>query len=139
MASIRREFVIDAAPQDVWDAVRDAGAVHRRLAPGFVVDCRLEDGARTVTFANGFVARELIVDVDDDTRRIVYSVVGGPATHHNASMQILPTDDGRSRMEWITDLLPHEAASVLEPMVEQGAEVMRLALAGARRTEAGGV
>jgi len=38
MASIRKEILIDAPPEDVWAAVRDVGAVHRRLAPGFVVD-----------------------------------------------------------------------------------------------------
>src|SRR5882762_30789 len=38
MASIRKEIVIEASPKRVWDAVRDVGAVHERLAPGFVVD-----------------------------------------------------------------------------------------------------
>ena len=43
---------------------------NRRLAPGFVVDTRLEEGARIVTFANGLVARELIVDVDGGRKRV---------------------------------------------------------------------
>ena len=77
MASIRREMLVDADPKDVWDAIRDYGAPHKRLAPGFLVDTRLEQGARVVTFANGLVARELIVDVDDDAQRLVWSVVGG--------------------------------------------------------------
>ncbi|HEY8251130.1 MAG TPA: SRPBCC family protein [Burkholderiales bacterium] len=47
MASIRREFLIDARPTDVWEAVRDIGALHTRLVPGFVTACRLEPGART--------------------------------------------------------------------------------------------
>ena len=78
MASIRREILIEARPEVVWDAVRDVGAVHERLAPGFVVDTRLEDGARVVTFASGLVAREVIVDVDDGARRLVWAVVGSP-------------------------------------------------------------
>jgi hypothetical protein len=60
MASIRREMVVEARSGDIWDAIRDVGAVHTRLAPGFVVDTRLEEGARVVTFGNGLVARELI-------------------------------------------------------------------------------
>jgi hypothetical protein len=36
----------------------------------------LEEGARIVTFANGFVARELIVDIDDENRRLAYAVSG---------------------------------------------------------------
>src|SRR5262245_45911097 len=83
MASIHREIVIDARPEAVWDALRDVGAVHRRLAPGFVTDVQLEEGARVVTFGNGLVARELIVDVDDQQRRLAWSVVGGRMTHHN--------------------------------------------------------
>ena len=70
MASIREEILLDARAEDVWDAVRDVGALHTRLVPGFVTDTRLEKGARIVTFANGMVVRELIVDLDDTARRL---------------------------------------------------------------------
>jgi carbon monoxide dehydrogenase subunit G len=42
MASIHKEFTINASPDHVWSAIRDFGAVHRRLAKDFVVDTRLE-------------------------------------------------------------------------------------------------
>jgi uncharacterized protein YndB with AHSA1/START domain len=71
MASIRRETVIDAAPDLVWDALRDVGAIHERLAPGFVTDVKLEPGARLVSFGNGMVVRERIVAVDEAERRVV--------------------------------------------------------------------
>ena len=129
MASIRKEILIDAPAEKVWDAVRDVGAVHRRLAPGFVVDTRLEDGARVVTFANGLVARELIVDVDDEARRLVWAVVGSRRlTHHNGSMQVLAEGDTRSRVVWIADLLPHEAAPDIAGLMEQGLAVMKKTL-----------
>ena len=96
MASIRREMQVNARPEKIWEAVRDVGAVHERLAPGFVVDTKMEEGARVVTFANGMIARELIVDVDDAARRLVWSVVGSPRlTHHNASLQVAADGDGR--------------------------------------------
>jgi len=91
MASIRKEILLQSSPEKVWAAVRDVGALHTRLVPGFVVDTRLEEGARVVTFGNGVVARELIVDLDDEARRLVWAVVGGRLTHHNASVQVLPT------------------------------------------------
>jgi hypothetical protein len=50
MASIRRQIVTSAPPRLVWGALRDVGALHTRLVPGFVVDTRLEPGARVVTF-----------------------------------------------------------------------------------------
>jgi carbon monoxide dehydrogenase subunit G len=129
MASIRKELVVDARPAAVWDAVRDVGAVHERLAPGFVVDTRLEEGARIVTFANGVVARELIVDVDDGTRRLVWSVVGSPRlTHHSASMQVVAEGNARSRVVWIADVLPHEVAGYMGGMMDQGLATMKKTL-----------
>jgi len=129
MASIRKEIPIDAPADKVWDAVRDVGAPHRRLAPGLVVDTQLEDGARVVTFANGLVARELIVDVDDEARRLVWAVVGSRRlTHHNGSMQVFAEADGRSRVVWIADLLPHEAAPDIAGLMEQGLALMKRTL-----------
>jgi carbon monoxide dehydrogenase subunit G len=129
MASIHREISIDAPPEHVWDAVRDIGALHTRLVPGFVTDTKLEDGARIVTFANGSVARELIVDVDDGARRIAWAVVGTPMTHHNASFQVF-ADSGRTRGVWIADLLPHELAPAIATMIEQGLAAMKRAMEG---------
>jgi carbon monoxide dehydrogenase subunit G len=125
MASIHREVRIQADPETVWNALRDVGAIHQRLAPGFVTDVRLEPGARVVTFGNGLVARELIVDVDDGARRLVWAVVGGRMTHHNASAQVFPDGEGRSRFVWIADLLPHELAPGIAAMMDQGLAVIQ--------------
>ncbi len=129
MASIRKEILIEARPEAVWDAVRDVGAVHERLAPGFVVDTRLEDGARIVTFASGLVARELIVDVDDAARKLVWAVVGSPRlTHHNASMQVFADGERRSRVVWIADVLPNEIAGYIAGLIEEGLGTMKKTL-----------
>ena len=39
MASIHQEIVIGAAPERVWDAVRDVGAIHERLER-FAIEAR---------------------------------------------------------------------------------------------------
>src|SRR5262249_26224509 len=130
MASIREEISIAAPAETLWDAVRDVGAVHERLAPGFAVDTRLEEGARArvVTFGHGVVARELIVDVDDRARRLCWAVVGSPRlTHHNASLQVF-ADGERSRVVWVADLLPDEAAGTIRAMIGQGLAVMKKTL-----------
>ena len=129
MASIHREVLIHAGAAEVWDAIRDVGAPHKRLAPGFLVDTLLEGDARVVTFANGLVARELIVDIDDQARRLVWAVVGGRLTHHNASLQVFPDGEERCRVVWIADLLPHELASTIGGLIEQGLGVMQQTLA----------
>ena len=98
MASIRKEILIARRPEDIWAAIRDVGAVHERLAPGFVVGTTFADGARVVTFANGVVVRELIVDIDDEARRIAYAAIGGLSSHHNASMQVFAEGEGGSQI-----------------------------------------
>jgi hypothetical protein len=128
MASIRKEIPLNVGADRVWDVLRDVGAVHRRLAPEFVVDTRLEGDSRVVTFANGMVARELIVDVDDNARRVAYAVVGGQPLHHHASMQVFADGEERSRLVWITDLLPKELLPTIGGMVEQGTAVMKRTL-----------
>jgi hypothetical protein len=125
MASIRKEILIEARPDGVWDAIRDVGAIHTRLAPGFVTDTRLEDGARTVTFGNGMVARELIVDIDDAARRLVWAVVGGRLTHHNGSLQVFAEGAHNCRVVWIADLLPNDLAGAVGGMMEQGMAAMK--------------
>ena len=128
MASIHQEIPVNASVEDVWSAIRDFGAVHLRLAPGFVIDTMLENDARIVTFANGMVARELLVDLNDEERRLAYAVVGDRVTHHNASIQVFAEGAGRSRIFWRTDVLPNEAAKSIGAMMEQGARVMKQTL-----------
>jgi len=135
MASIHREIRIAARPETAWDALRDVGALHTRLVPGFVVDTRLEDGARVVTFGNGMVVRELIVAVDDRARRVAWSAIGGAMTHHNASAQVFP-DGAGCRFVWIADLLPHEVAPAIAGLIEQGLGVIKRTLERAERDRA---
>jgi len=127
MASIRREVTINVPAEQLWDAVRDVGALHTRLVPGFVTDCRLEGDARLVTFANGMQARELIVDVDDTQRRLAWAAVGGRLTHHNASVQVFEAGEHACRLVWIADLLPNELAPAIAGMIEQGLVAMKKA------------
>jgi len=128
MASIREEIVVEVSPAKVWTVVRDVGAIHQRLVRGFVTDCRLDGDSRIVTFANGLVVRELIVDVDDGTRRLVWSATGGTLTHHNASLQILAEGANHSRLVWIADLLPNDRAPVIQGMIQQGTLAMKRTL-----------
>jgi hypothetical protein len=130
MASIYREMRVAVSAEKIWDAVRDVGEIHRRLVPGFVTDCRLEGDARVVTFGNGIVARELIVDLDDAVRRLVWSAASGRLSHHNASLQVFAEDATHSRLVWIADLLPNEMAGPIGAMVDAGMQAMKKTLEG---------
>ena len=128
MASIHKHIAIDAHPDDVWAAVRDFGSPHQRLVPGFVLDARLDGEARIVTFANGTVARELLVDCDEARRRLVYAVISERVKQHSASVQVLPDGDTRTRLIWIVDVLPHEIAPYIGGQMDQAALAMQRAL-----------
>lgn len=130
MASITREVRINVRPEKVWDALRDVGALHTRLAPGFVVDTRMEGNARIVTFGNGMVAREEIVSVDDSARRVAWAIVGGQFRHYNGAAQVFADDSGGSRFVWTSDLLPDELAGDVTAMLETGLAVIRKTLEG---------
>src|SRR5688572_27421067 len=128
MASVRREIRIDSRPEKVWDAVRDVGSIHKRLVPGFVTDCQMEGSdARVVTFGNGMVVKEIIVDLDDSSRRLCWLAKSDRLTHYNASMQIFSEGDG-TKAVWIADLLPNEAAPAIGAMIDQGMDAMKKTL-----------
>ena len=122
MATIIKHIDIDAPADAVWDAVSDFGAVHRRFAPGYVTDVQLIPGARMVTFGNGLVVKELFLGVDQPRRRLAYSVVER-FEHHSASFQVDDLGGGRSRLTWIADMLPDEAAPTVAGMMEEGLKV----------------
>ncbi|MGB9118800.1 SRPBCC family protein [Bradyrhizobium sp.] len=128
MASIHKDIPIDADPEEVWAAVRDFGSPHRRLAPGFVTDARLEGDARIVTFHNGTVARELKVDCDDARRRLVYAVISERVKHYNASVQVTADGEARTRMTWIVDLLPNEIAPYIAGQMDRAVLAMQKTL-----------
>jgi hypothetical protein len=128
MASIHKDIAIDAHPDEVWAAVADFGKPHERLVPGFVRDARLDGDARIVTFANGAVARELLVDCDEARRRLVYAVISERVKQHSASVQVIFDGESCSRLIWIVDVLPHEIAPYIDAQMDQAALAMRKAL-----------
>jgi carbon monoxide dehydrogenase subunit G len=127
MSTVIKEVHIDAPAGVVWDALRDFGAVHERLVPGFVVTSTLDGDVRTVTFFNGAVAREVLVGVDDSARRLAYSVIdsGLGFTVHMATAQVTADGDGACRFTWTADLLPDSAAGRVESLMTMGIGVIK--------------
>jgi hypothetical protein len=131
MASIRKHVTITAHPDEVWAALRDWGALHERLVPGFAVSTELDGDDRIVTFFNGAVARERLVDLDEDARRLVWSIVDGPYSHHNGAAQVLAgEDDTTTRFVWVADLLPNELAEPTDQLMERGIATVKTTLEG---------
>lgn len=127
MATLRKQIALDASPAKVWAALRDFGAVHTRVAPGFLAKLEMDKGDRVITFFNGMVARERLVTCDDEECRLVYSVVEGRASHYNAAVQVLPEGD-RSRLVWTVDLLPNDLAPAIGGMMDHALPAMKKTL-----------
>jgi carbon monoxide dehydrogenase subunit G len=130
MATIRRSLTLATPAADVWSALADVGAIHERLARGFVTHTQLDDdGTRLVTFEGGFVARELLVSVAEDERRLAYSVIESPTglRHHHATFEVVDEGDG-CRLDWVVDVAPDDAAPALAGMMDRGCEAMRSTL-----------
>jgi carbon monoxide dehydrogenase subunit G len=127
MTTIYKEIAIDNSPEEVWDAVRDVGALHTRLVPGFVKDTRMEGDVRVVTFANGMVVREPILSIDDARRRLAWTAEGAKTTHYNAVVEVQAHGDG-TRFVWTTDLLPSDQAPMVAAMQDHALAAIARAL-----------
>lgn len=129
MALLRTEISIAAAPDAVWEVIRDFATGPRNMAPGFVVECEADADVRVVTFADGTVVHERFLGLDDDERRIRYGVVGGAVRpeHDVAEMQVVQDGDG-SRFRWTRDVRPDELGPGFRASMERGAEVIRRTL-----------
>jgi hypothetical protein len=94
-----------------------------------VLDTHLDGDARIVSFANGTVARELLVDCDDARKRLVYAAISERIKQHSASVQVMADGEGRTRLIWIADVLPDEIAPYIDGQMDQAALAMQKALA----------
>jgi hypothetical protein len=125
MATVQIETSIRAPAPQVWKALAATGDAHLAFA-GVLTACRLEsEDLRVATFANGQVVKERIINVDPQRMRVAYGVIESQFVHHSASMQVIPRGDSECVFVWIADVLPHAAAGMIAPLMEQGAGALR--------------
>jgi hypothetical protein len=129
MGTVTKEIAVKSRADEVWDAMRDFGALPERVVPGFVIESQLEGSDRIITFSSGAVARERLVSLDDARRRLVYAVVESRLgfTHHQATVEVHDEGDGHGqgcRIVWTTDFLPEEPGPMVDTLMDQGAAAM---------------
>ncbi len=124
MATIRKETTIDVPVDTVWGALRDYGALHE-LAVGFVKATEMDGGDRLVTFANGTILRERLISIDDEARRLAWTIVDGPYSHHNGAAQVFGDGDRGALFVWTADLLPDETAGPTAEAMEIGTQAIK--------------
>ena len=137
MASITHMIEIATPAAAAWDAVRDVGALHQRLAPGLVIDCTLVadavPAARVVRFADGMVLHETIVACDEPSRRLVWTITDAMVDHHNGSLQVFAIDTENCRVVWTADVLPDSLVAPFGTLMAAGLEIMAATLANSAR------
>jgi len=129
MATLQKRWVVDAPATRVWAAFADFGAVHTRVAPGFVLQCTREGDVRTVQFLNGTSAKEQLITLDDQARRLVYAVSSERVKHYNAVIEVHGEANQRSAVSWTIDFFPHDLAFYLDTQMTAAVKVMQTALA----------
>jgi hypothetical protein len=117
MASINLETKLGVGPDELWAQVKDVGGVSNLL--GIITESSLDGDQRSCTMADGAQLSETIISIDDDNRRVAYTITDSPfpIEAHAASMQVSDAGDGTSHFQWITDVKPDELADALGPML----------------------
>ncbi|HET9092822.1 MAG TPA: SRPBCC family protein [Acidimicrobiales bacterium] len=128
-ASVRREVRIPAPAGEVWGLLGDPGRLGEWF-PG-VESCRLEEGGRRVTIANGLELFEEIVTLDPLQRRLQYRVVSGLVAEHLATLDVLDLGEGASLALYSVDAAPAMMALVLAGAGASGLEAVGRRYGGA--------
>jgi hypothetical protein len=131
MAFVKKEIVIEVGAQRVWEVIGDFADGPVRMAPGFVTAGVLEEpDARVVTFVDGTVVRERLVEIDDQACRLVYSVVGGSMQPESdtAIMQVVADGDDRSRFVWSHQVQPDSLAEAMGAGMDRGMSLLKQTL-----------
>ncbi len=112
MASAKAEASIACKPDDIWKVVREFGDLS--YMPG-IDSCTVDGDVRTVG-TMGIEVKEQLRDLDDDTRRISYSIVESPMsnmTSHLATIGIDAEGEG-SHLTWTVEVEPDELLGLFE-------------------------
>ena len=118
MATIHLETELAVGPDELWATVRDVGNLSDLL--NILEASSLDGDQRSCTLAGGGgQLAETILAVDDDHRRVAYTITDSPLPIelHASSMQVFDAGGGRSTFRWITDVKPDALADGLGPML----------------------
>jgi carbon monoxide dehydrogenase subunit G len=117
MASGKAEASIARNPDDIWKVLRDFGGI-ADFMPG-VESCTVDGDVRTIG-TMGIEVKEQLRDLDDDTRRISYSVIESPMTNlvsHLATIAVDPEGDG-AHLTYSVDVEPDDLLALFMGIYE---------------------
>ncbi len=112
MAHAAPEIHIDRSPDEVWAVTGDFGGLATWM-PG-ITRCDVTDDVRDVYMGDFLAAKEKLVERDDATRVIAYSIIDGALPVDSHLGRITVVADGRgSKVTWAVDATPDDAVEML--------------------------
>jgi len=124
MADAKAEASINRAPDDIWKVVRNFGGLADYM-PG-VESCTVDGDVRTVG-TMGIEVKEQLRDLDDDTRRISYSVIASPMTNMVSHLATISVDaeGAGTHLTWAVEVEPDELLPLFQGIYEQSVVAMK--------------
>lgn len=137
MGQTRVEETIDAAPDAVWDLVRDFGGIQRWNPT--LDSCELDrpgvGGVRTIKMG-GSTVRERLETLDEERRTMSYSILEAPLPVRNylATVELSPVGPNQTRVIWSSTFEPagmseDQLAQLFSGIYQAAIAGMRIALA----------
>jgi carbon monoxide dehydrogenase subunit G len=117
MASGQAEISVNVSPDDAWKLLRGFGTLAEWM-PG-IESCTVEGDVRTLGMM-GIEVKEQLRDLDDDARRIAYSVIESPMDNlesHLATIAVRAEGAG-SHITYSVEVVPDELLGLFLPMYE---------------------
>jgi mxaD protein len=109
MAEGAVDVTVKAAPDAVWKMLGDVGGIGA-FFPG--IDSFRVEGDDRIIGMFGMEIRERLVNRDDATRSLTYSVIEGvPLESHEATITVEPEGDG-CKVTWAYKVTPDEMAPI---------------------------
>ena len=107
MASTNVQESVDASAAAVWQLLADFGGVQKIADPRFISNCECDGNevgcVRTITLADGSSVRERLESVEQQSRRLSYSIVGEaplPVKDYLATVKVTETGSDSCQVDW---------------------------------------
>lgn len=129
MASVSERIRISAPADDVWQTVRDFGAIDEYLPPVATAELSGQGvgATRTLTLEDGAQIIERLDGIDEDARTLRYSIIEGPLPIENyeSTLSVTAIDESACEVRWasdfdVVDAPEDEVASTLAELYTAG-------------------
>jgi carbon monoxide dehydrogenase subunit G len=123
----RAEIDISKPADAVWAVTGDFGGIGGWM-PG--IESCVVDGDDRILKMMGMEITERLIRRDDDSREIVYGIVGGvPVGNHKATITVVPDGDG-SHVTWDVEVEPDDMTEMMQGIYQQSLQALKDHLGG---------